>query len=458
MTIKIKPTDNIYFIGIGGISMSGLAEILASKGNTVSGTDIRETPVTQHLESLGIRVNYGHDPKNITDDLDLVVYTAAIHPDNSEYIAAQEKGIALMDRAQLLGQIMDEYQYSAAVSGTHGKTTTTSMLAEILLAADTDPTITVGGILPTIGSNLRIGQPPYFVAEACEYFDSFLKFNPYVGVILNIESDHLDYFKNLDNIYRSFHTFAGRIPKDGVLIINHDIKELTRITDGVACTIQTFGLSDEADWTARDIMHHDNGKSSFDIYYKNARIMTVELQVPGDHNITNALAAIASAHYLGIAPDAWEKGMRHFTGTERRFQKKGEKRGICVIDDYAHHPTEIKATLAAAKNIKHTKTWCVFQPHTFSRTKFLFDDFGKSFTDADEIIIADIYAAREIDDGSITAAQLAERIAAEGKSAHYVGDFLSIANYLDDHCTAGDIVLTVGAGDVFKIGENFLKQ
>lgn len=449
--------EHIYFIGIGGISMSGLAEILASRGHQVSGTDVKETAVTKHLQSLGIHINFGHRAENITDDITLVVYTAAIHDDNPELRAAHEKGIRIMDRAHLLGQIMDEYHDSVAVSGTHGKTTTTSMVSEILLAAEKDPTITVGGILPTIGSNLRIGNSPYFVAEACEYFDSFLQFNPFIAIILNVESDHLDYFKTLENIRRSFHAFAQRVPDKGLLVISEKIDHVEELTDGLTCHVETFGLSEKANWRVENIVHEADGRNSFDVYHNSAFFTTIHLHIPGEHNITNALAAIAASAFLGAAPEDCVKGLHHYTGTERRFQLKGKKDGITVIDDYAHHPTEIKAALAAAQNVQHNTTWCVFQPHTFSRTRFLFDEFGEAFGDADEIIIADIFAARETDDGTVSAAQLADRIAQTGKSARYVGDFAAIEAYLREHCKSGDLLMTVGAGDVYKIGENFLK-
>lgn len=449
--------EHIYFIGIGGISMSGLAEILASRGHQVSGTDVKETAVTKHLQNLGIHINFGHRAENITDDITLVVYTAAIHDDNPELRAAHEKGIRIMDRAHLLGQIMDEYHDSVAVSGTHGKTTTTSMVSEILLAAEKDPTITVGGILPTIGSNLRIGNSPYFVAEACEYFDSFLQFNPFIAIILNVESDHLDYFKTLENIRRSFHAFAQRVPDKGLLAISEKIDNVEELTDGLTCHVETFGLSEKANWRAENIVHEADGRNSFDVYHNGAFFTTIHLHIPGEHNITNALAAIGASAFLGAAPEDCVKGLHHYTGTERRFQLKGKKDGITVIDDYAHHPTEIKAALAAAQNVQHNTTWCVFQPHTFSRTRFLFDEFGEAFGDADEIIIADIFAARETDDGTVSAAQLADRIAQTGKSARYVGDFAAIEAYLREHCKSGDLLMTVGAGDVYKIGENFLK-
>ncbi len=457
MKNEIQPNSHIYFIGIGGISMSGLAEILKDRGCRVSGTDIKESDVTKHLESLGITIHYGHRAENITDDIDLVVYTAAIHPGNPELEAAKEKQIPLMDRARLLGHIMEEYQYSVAVAGTHGKTTTTSMVSEILLEAEKDPTITVGGILPAIHSNVKIGHSPYFVAEACEYFDSFLQFTPLVGVILNVEADHLDYFKTLDNIRRSFHAFAQRIPAGGLLVLSASIAHPEELEENLHCSVETFGLKENACWQARNIVHEPNGKNSFDVYYQGEFYTSVHLDIPGKHNITNALAAVASAHFLDIPAEVCARGLSHFTGVNRRFQRKGEKRGIVVIDDYAHHPTEIMATLSAARNVRHNKLWCVFQPHTYSRTKNLFDEFGRAFGDADEIIVADIYAARETDDGTISAAMLAERIVKEGGNARYVGDFAAIRQHLETHCRTGDLLLTVGAGDVYKIGEEFFK-
>ena len=312
------------------------------------------------------------------------------------------------------------------------------MVSEILLAAEKDPTITVGGILPTIGSNLRIG-------------------NSFIAIILNVESDHLDYFKTLENIRRSFHAFAQRVPDNGLLVISEKIDNVEELTDGLTCHVETFGLSEKANWRAENIVHEADGRNSFDVYHNGEFFTTIHLHIPGEHNITNALAAIGASAFLGAAPEDCVKGLHHYTGTERRFQLKGKKDGITVIDDYAHHPTEIKAALAAAQNVQHNTTWCVFQPHTFSRTRFLFDEFGESFGDADEVIIADIFAARETDDGTVSAAQLAERIAQTGKSARYVGDFAAIEAYLREHCKSGDLLMTVGAGDVYKIGENFLK-
>lgn len=458
MKKKLQDYQHVYFIGIGGISMSGLAEILLNKGYHISGSDMHDTPVTRHLASLGIKVNLGHKEENLTNDIDLVVYTAAVKEDNPELMAAKNKKLAIMDRAHLLGSIMEDYEYSIAIAGTHGKTTTTSMASEILLYAEKDPTITVGGILPVIHSNTRVGNSPYFVAEACEYFDSFLQFHPKVGIILNVEADHLDYFKDLETIRHSFHDFGKKIPEDGLLIINEEIENVEELTADLSCCVARFGLgeSSTAQWTARNIIHEDDGKNSFDLCRNGKVLEHIHLNVPGEHNISNAIAACIATYFLGVVPCDIAAGLEHFHGTDRRFQKKGFKYGVTVIDDYAHHPTEIRATLGAARKIKHKETWCVFQPHTFSRTRYLFDDFGDAFGQADHIIVADIYAAREKDTGLVTAQELAQRIADNGKDALYVGDFQQITDYLIEHCQPGDLLLTVGAGDVNKIGELFL--
>lgn len=453
-----KKYHTIYFIGIGGISMSGLAEILKSKGFSVSGSDMKSSAVTKHLCDTGIKVHIGHKAENITDDIQLVVYTAAIKEDNPELIAAKQKNIKTIDRAHLLGKIMKEYPHSIAISGTHGKTTTTGMVSDILLCAHTDPTITVGGILPTIQSNTKVGKSSYFVAEACEYCDSFLQFYPLIGIILNIEADHLDYFKNLENIRTSFHGFANNIPPNGTLIINNQIPQLEELLKNISCHIETFGLQGNPNWKAENISHSFEGKNSFDVFHNGTFLGRVTLYVPGEHNITNALSAFAAAYTLSLPVEDIIKGLEQFHGTERRFQKKGEKNGILVIDDYAHHPTEIKATLSAAKKIKHNKIYCIFQPHTYSRTKFLFDSFATAFSDADVILLADIYAAREKDTGSIHAKDLANEIASHGKNAVYCGDFSSIIHYLNNHCNTGDLILTVGAGDIYSVGEAFLNQ
>ncbi len=457
MKTTFQSTDHIYFIGIGGISMSGLAEILVSRGFKVSGSDMKTSQTVEHLQNLGITVHIGQKRGNIAKDVTQVIYTAAISETNPEWQEAKELGLHMMERAEFLGELMGEYKHSIAVSGTHGKTTTTSMVAEILLAAKVDPTITVGGILPTIGSNLKIGSSSYFVAEACEYHNSFLHLSPLVGIVLNVEADHLDFFGCLDNIYTSFEKFGTKVPKHGIFLVNQSIPNLNLLTDGLECTVEIFGTQDGADWVAKNIIHNPDGGNTFDVYYHGEFVTSILLHVPGMHNIENALAAIGTAHFLGISPELYAKGLEHFHGTDRRFQYKGEKDGVLVIDDYAHHPTELVVTLAAAKTREKNRIFCIFQPHTFSRTKFLFDDFSTSFGDADEIIIAKIYAAREVDDGSISGADLADAIAKTGKSVRYFDTAPEILEYVKEHCKAGDMLLTAGAGDVYLIGEEYLK-
>lgn len=448
---------NIYFLGIGGISMSGLAEILFSKGKTVSGSDRKESDNVRHLRQMGIDVKIGHQAENITDDIELLVYTAAVKQDNPEILEAKKRKIPIIDRAELLGHVMAEYDSSIAVSGTHGKTTTTSMISEILLYAHADPTISVGGILPSINGNTRVGRSPFFVAEACEYFDSFLKFNPFLAVILNVEADHLDYFKDLDHIIHSFHQFARRVPKEGCLVINSEIPFLDRILDGLECQVISFGLEKDSAWSAVNIVHRPDGTNCFDAVFHGEKKGQISLQVPGEHNIKNALAACAAADALGISMEKIVGGLKEYRGTNRRFQKKGEFQGVTVVDDYAHHPSEVKATLRAAKNVAHREIWCIFQPHTFSRTKFLLEEFSTAFQDADHIIVADIYAAREKDTGEMSAEIFAEKIRQRGGDAVYAGNFEQISVYLQKHCKRGDLLITMGAGDVYLIGESLIQ-
>ncbi|MCI8342207.1 MAG: UDP-N-acetylmuramate--L-alanine ligase [Firmicutes bacterium] len=447
---------NVYFIGIGGVSMSGLAEILCGMGINVSGSDMKPSEATKHIEDLGIKVNYGHFAENISPDLDLVVYTAAVKADNPEVVAAHEHGIETVERADLLGAIMSNYGQSIAISGTHGKTTTTSMTSEILLAAGTDPTITVGGTLPSINGNIKVGKSQYFVAEACEYHNSFLKFNPFIGVILNIEADHLDFFKDIDEIKNSFKKFAMNVPKEGYVIINHDAYGMEFVTKDLKCHVVTFGMSNSADWCASNIKLNANGTTSFGISFRGNEMGTVSLNVPGEHNVLNALAACAASHALGIGMKTITEALESYSGVNRRFQEKGAFDGVNVIDDYAHHPSEIRATLAAAKNIPHNKLWCVFQPHTYTRAKALIDEFAVSFGDADNIIVADIYAAREKDTGLINSNEIAEKIRSSGKNAIYVGNFDDIIAYIKSTVSKGDMLITMGAGDVYLIGERLI--
>ena len=426
---------HIYFIGIGGISMSGLAEILLEEGFQVSGSDIKPSPLTESLEKNNARVFYGQKTSNLSGNIDVVVYTSAIHEDNPEFIAMKERHLPCLTRAELLGQMMQNYKVPVAVSGTHGKTTTTSMISSILLKAGLDPTLSIGGILKEIGGNIRIGKSEYFVTEACEYTNSFLSFFTKIGIILNIEEDHLDFFKDIQDIRNSFHRFAALLPEDGTLIISGDIENYREITDGLSCRVITYGSSP------------DNGKNE-----------TFFLMVPGEHNVHNAMASIVLADLLGIDSSVMQKTFLEFSGTDRRYEFKGEKNGVSIIDDYAHHPTEITATLKAASNYPHRSLWCVFQPHTYSRTKAFLPEFAKALSLADHVVLADIYPARETDNLGISSNDLREELLELGANCTYLPSFEEIEKFLLKNCINGDLLITMGAGDVVKIGENLLQK
>ncbi len=459
-TIDFTSPCSIYFVGIGGISMSGLAEILHDAGFKVSGSDRSSSALTESLIQKGIPVMVPQKAENLTKDIDCVVFTSAIREDNPEYIATHELGLPSLTRAELLGQLMNNYKTPIAISGTHGKTTTTSMVSEILLCADTDPTLSIGGMLKTIGGNIRVGGPDYFVAEACEYTNSFLSLNPKIGIILNIEEDHLDFFKDLTEIRNSFREFAKLIPEDGHLIINADIENYEEITNGLACKVITYGVSSDgssiADYTATNIQYNEMGYPSFQLLGPNGYDETFHLQVPGKHNVSNAVAALAMADILHIDSSIAGKGLNSFSGTDRRFQYKGTIGGVTVVDDYAHHPTEITATLTAAQNYPHNTLWCVFQPHTYTRTKAFMKDFAQALSYADKIVLADIYAARETDTLGISSETLQHEIEALGHECFYFPSFDEIENFLLENCINGDLLITMGAGDVVKIGENLL--
>ena len=448
---------HVHFIGIVGISMSGLAEILMKEGFTVSGSDNKESSLTDHLTDKGAVIFYGQKASNIIDGINVVVYTAAIHEDNEEFMEAKRQGLPMLSRAELLGQLMTNYDTPIAVSGTHGKTTTTSMLSHIFLAGDMDPTISVGGILKAIHGNIRVGSSGLFVTEACEYTNSFLHFFPKISVILNIDADHLDFFKDLDDIRHSFRLFAELLPEDGTLVINGDIENLSYITDGLACRVVTFGREASLDYSASDIQYDEQGNASFDLIRHGIPSGHVTLSVGGEHNVYNALSAIAVADLLGVSAETIQEGLLSFHGTDRRFEYKGEFNGITVIDDYAHHPTEIEATLKSAAHYPHRELWCIFQPHTYTRTKALFDEFAQALSHTDHLILADIYAARETDTLGISSEQLARAAASYGCDAIYLPSFDEIEKYVRDHCQSGDLLITMGAGDVVNIGEDLLK-
>ncbi|NMM62150.1 UDP-N-acetylmuramate--L-alanine ligase [Clostridium sp. P21] len=446
----------IYFIGIGGISMSGLAEILLERNFKVFGSDIKPSLITDKLSSNGAKINIGQVKENITKDIDLIVYTAAISKDNLELVRAHELNIPLMTRAEFLGHIMKGHKYNVAIAGTHGKTTTTSMVSHIFLNANLDPTILVGGELDAIGGNVRPGNSEYFLTEACEYKGSFLKFFPYIGVILNIDADHLDFYKDIDDIQNAFVNFAKLIPKNGYLICYKEDPRMDKVISECNCNVLTYGFND-GNVLAKNIKFDEKGCASFDVYAAGEILTSIKLNVPGKHNILNALASICVSLSLDVSKDFICNGLESFKGTHRRFEIKGIKNGVTVIDDYAHHPTEIKATLSAAKNYPHKKVFCVFQPHTYSRTLNLFKEFTQAFNDADELILADIYAAREKDAGVVSSSMLANEISKTNLKCSNFHSFEEIVSYLNQNVKNGDILLTVGAGDVFKIGEMYLK-
>lgn len=452
----LKDTNKkVHFIGIGGISMSGLAAILLKNGFKISGSDMKESEITTRLQQHGAEIHIGHSADNVKN-VDLVVYTAAVPSDNPELLFAKNNNIPLMDRAEFLGYIMKGHKYNVAISGTHGKTTSTSMLSHIVLSAELDPTILVGADLDIINGNFRTGESEYFITEACEYKASFLRFFPYIGVILNIDADHLDFYKDIDDIEATFKKFVSIIPNDGYAIGNADDFRVKRVLETASCNTLTFGLN-EGDIVAKDI--HFNGRgSSFDVVYKGKELYTIHLHVPGSHNVLNALSAVASSIVLGIDEKAVIEGLEGFKGAHKRFEIKGSKDDITVIDDYAHHPTEIKATLKAAREYPHNKIVSIFQPHTYSRTISLLDEFSESFNDTDELILMDIYAAREKDTGIVSSNMLGDKIRAKGIKCINVHSHAEALKVAKQKLSSGDLLLTVGAGDVVKVGEMFLQD
>ncbi|MBE5889624.1 MAG: UDP-N-acetylmuramate--L-alanine ligase, partial [Lachnospiraceae bacterium] len=443
----------------GGISMSGLAEILMNEGFTVTGSDAKESELTKHLETKGAKITIGQRAENINaDQTDVVVYTAAISETNPEFIAAKKANLPMLTRAELLGQIMDNYENSVAIAGTHGKTTTTSMLSHIFLAGKLDPTITVGGILESIGGNIRVGESENFLCEACEYTNSFLNFRPRYSIILNIEEDHMDFFKDLDDIRNSFRKFAGNTPANGVTMINHDIQNYEAIVKDYPQSIYTYGFTEDADFYATDITYDEKACGSFTLMQGKESICKIHLHVPGRHNVSNATAAAGLAHIMGVDSDAIVAGLAQFGGADRRFQYKGTFNGVTVIDDYAHHPTEIRATLTAAQNYPHNKLIVCFQPHTYSRTKAFLNDFAEVLSTADMVVLADIYAAREKNTYGVYSTDILNLLKEKNCDAYYFPSFEEIEKFLQKNCMNGDLLITMGAGNVVEIGEALVSK
>lgn len=456
-TINFQKPIHVHFIGIGGISMSGLAEILLQRGFTVTGSDMKASDMTDQLARAGAQVAIGQRAENITDGIDLVVYTAAIHETNKEFAAAKKAGIPMMSRATLLGQIMANFARSIAVSGTHGKTTTTSMLTHILLQAQTDPTVSVGGMLDRIGGNIRVGHSDLFLTEACEYTNSFLEFYPLYSIILNVEEDHMDFFKDIEDITHSFHQFAAQTAADGLIIINGDMPHKNAILADLAQAHTTFGLSAGNDYSAKDIAYDAQGNVSYTLLKNGEEADRIALNVKGEHNVMNSLAAIACTEAIGLSLADIKKGLLSFGGTHRRFEYKGSLGDVTVIDDYAHHPTEILATLAAAKDYPHDELWVIFQPHTYTRTHAFLPEFAKALEQADHVILADIYAAREPDTGLVSSQDIADLLAAAGQDVHYFHSFAEIEDFVRANVKGHDLLITMGAGNVVEIGEDLLR-
>ena len=448
----LSPGRKGHLIGIGGVSMSSLAEVLCGMGIVVTGSDMNNGPNLKSLIERGIPVALGHRAENIGEDVDFVVRTAAVHDDNPEIIRAHERGIPVFERTQAWGAISKDYANALCISGTHGKTTTTSMCTHILMAADRDPTVMIGGTLPLLNAGHRVGHGNTIIMEACEYYNSFLSLHPTVAVILNVEADHLDFFRDLKDVEHSFRTFASRVPEDGYVVANHDDRNTMDTVRGMDRKLITFGLSPAADVYAENI-RYIGANSEFDVMYKGSLFTDVTLHVPGVHNVKNALAATAAAICLGVRPNAVKYGLAGFNGAGRRLEFKGKFNGADVYDDYAHHPGELKVLLDTVESLNYKRSVVVFQPHTYSRTAALFEDFVKQLRRPDVLMLAEIFAAREQNTIGISSSALAERV----ENAGFFPSFGELEAELRRIARPGDIILTVGAGDVYKIGESLVK-
>ena len=447
----LHPGKRGYLIGIGGVSMSPLAEVLHGEGLVISGSDMQRSEKVSHLESIGIRVNIGHFAENINTGYDFIVRTAAVRDDNPEIQAAHQLGIPVFERTQAWGALMKRYKNALCIAGTHGKTTTTSMCTHILMAAEKDPTVMIGGTLPLLHAGHRVGAGDTIVMESCEYYDSFLSFCPTIAVILDIDADHLDYFADLEAVKTSFLKFARLVPPDGVVVANYDDLNTMDALKTLDRRLITFGLAPEADVQAVNIVSR-GAQTDFDVLNRGAFFTHLHLQVPGLHNVKNALAAAAAAITLGISPTAVTYGLAGFRGANRRFEFKGKYNGADVYDDYAHHPGELQALLDAVEPLGYKRTIVIFQPHTYSRTNALFHDFVTQLQRPDLAILAEIYAARETNTLGISSASLAKEI----PNSIFRPTFDEIETILRASVQPGDLVLTVGAGDVYLIGEHLV--
>ena len=455
---ELEKGKRIHMIGIGGVSMSGLAEIALNMGYVITGSDQNESDNVIKLKENNIDVVIGHKAENVIG-ADLVVYTAAVKKDNPELQYAQELNIPTMERSDFLGEITKIYDETISICGTHGKTTTTSMVALAFLNAGKDPTIQVGAdYLKEIGGNYKVGTSPYFIIESCEYVESFLKFHPETVTLLNIEEDHLDYYKDLEHIKSAFKKFVNLVPERGYVIYNSDDVNCCDVVKDLKCNVISFGIKNTAaDWIATDIKLNDTGYYSYTATNGYEKI-DIRLNVVGYHNIYNSLSAIATAYAHKLDLTLVKESLEKFTRASRRFEYRGTFNGAKVYDDYAHHPTEIMATIKSASALPHNKIWVVFQPHTYTRTASLFNEFTKTFVEANNVILTDIYAAREIDDGTVSSRQLVDAINEVSGNCRYISSFDDIIEYLKSNVIESDIILTIGAGTVTKISHMLTKN
>ncbi len=449
--MNINDYKNVYMIGIGGISMSGIAEILKKWNFNVTGSDSQKSSQTEWLEDNGIKVNIGQVSENIDEDIDLVVYTAAIHEDNPELVKAKELKIPCVERGEFLGEITKLYKDTIGIAGTHGKTSTTSMVASAFLEAEYDPSIQVGAVLKAIDGNYRVGSSDYFIIEACEYCESYLNFKQRSAIVLNIDSDHLDYFGSIENIEKSFQKYVSLLPENGYLILNRDDERCFNLRNFTKAQVITVGSTDEADWTYKNVSFDDDGYATYTVYNKSENKGNVTLKVAGMHNVFNSLCCVALCNAYGIDVDTVAKALLKFDGASRRLEYKCMFNGAKVYDDYGHHPTEIMATVKGIKNKKYNESWVVFEAHTYSRLSQHLKEFAESLVHFDHIILTDIYAAREVNTYDIHESDLIMELNKLGKEAVHISSHDDIVKLLQDNVKDGDIVLTLGAGNVTKI-------
>ncbi len=443
----IKNAKRIHFIGIGGSGMCPLAEILHSQGHYLTGSDNNESDTVKRIRNMGIPVVMGQKAENV-DGADMVVYTAALLPDNPELVAAKEKGIPTFERSKLFGYFTRKYDNCVGVCGTHGKTTVTSMLTHILIDNEFDPSAVIGGRLPLTGTNGRVGESDILVCEACEYKDTFLDLTPDISVILNVDRDHMEYFKTLENLEASFRKFADMSTK--CVIYNGDDKNTIDSVQGIdKKTMITFGKSDACDYVAKNVDWKDGAFPCYDVYHNGELLGRIELSVPGEHNVLNSLAAICTAMYLGASFEQCRVSVATFKGAGRRFEYLGAYNGADIVDDYAHHPAELEVTLNAAKKMSYKRVWAVFQPFTFSRTKMHLEAFAKALSIADKVVLTEIMGSREINTYGISTQDLADEI----PDSVWFDTFPKVADYLKENIGEGDLVLTLGCGDVYKIAK-----